>query len=89
MSTVGVRELRDKLSQYLSEVRNGKRIEVTSRGEVIALLIPAKRKRITKELLSLVEEGSASWAGGKPSGSPHPVENHGRPLSDLIAEDRR
>lgn len=89
MSTVGIRELRDKLSHYLSQVKEGKRIEVTSRGEVVAILMPAKRRQVTKELLALMEEGSASWAGGKPTGSSRPVKGHGRPLSELITEDRR
>ena len=89
MSSVGVRELRDKLSLYLTEVRKGKQIEITNRGEVIALLIPMKQNQASKEILALVEEGSAAWTGGKPTGAAQPVKGHGRPLSELIIEDRR
>ncbi|GAG36343.1 unnamed protein product [marine sediment metagenome] len=89
MPTVGIRELRDKLSLYLKQVREGKRIEVTHRGEVIALLIPAKQRRVDKALLALVEEGIAAWAGGKPRGASHPVKGRGRPLSEIISEERR
>ena len=89
MSSVGVRELRDKLSLYLTEVRKGKQIEITNRGEVIALLIPMKQNQASKEILALVEEGGAAWSGGKPTGASQPVKGHGRPLSELIIEDRR
>lgn len=89
ISTVGIRELRDKLSFYLRQVREGKQIEVTSRGEVIALLVPAKRGPVEKKLLALVEEGLASWNGGKPKGSARPVKGRGRPLSERILEERR
>ena len=89
MASVGIRELRDKLSLYLTQVREGKQIEITNRGEVIALLIPMKRKKVNKELLALVEEGTAAWTGGKPTGASQPVKGYGRPLSELIIEDRR
>lgn len=89
MSKVGIRELKNKLSLYLKRVERGERIEVTNRGEVIALLIPAKRQAVNAELLALVQEGAASWAGGKPLGSPRPVKGRGRPLSQIIVEDRR
>ena len=89
MPSVGIRELRDKLSLYLTQVKEGKQIEITNRGEVIALLSPVKRRNLDKELLLLLEEGTASWAGGKPKGSSHPVKGHGRQLSELVIEDRR
>jgi prevent-host-death family protein len=53
-TTIGIRELRNRLSLYLKRVEEGQRIEITNRGEVIAILIPAKGK-IDKELLALVE----------------------------------
>ena len=89
MPSVGIRELRDKLSLYLTQVKEGKQIEITNRGEVIALLVPMTRKKMHKELLALIEEGIASWAGGKPKGASRPVKGHGRLLSELIIEDRR
>jgi len=89
MSSVGIRELRDKLSLYLTQVKEGKQIEITNRGRIIALLIPMKRKKVNKELLALVEEGTAAWTGGKPTGASQPVKGYGRPLSELVVEDRR
>ncbi len=84
---VGIRELKNRLSFYLKRVEEGERIEVTNRGKVIALLIPTKA--IDKAVWSLVEEGLASWSGGKPCGASHPVRARGRQVSEFIVEDRR
>jgi prevent-host-death family protein len=89
MAAVGIRELRNKLSLYLKQVEQGTWIEVTNRGEVIALLIPARGRSLVEELLALMEEGSASWKGGKPQGAAKPVKGRGRPLAEIIVEDRR
>ena|SRR3984885_3414414 len=36
MKTVGIRELKNRLSEYLRQVRTGESVLVTDRGEVIA-----------------------------------------------------
>jgi antitoxin (DNA-binding transcriptional repressor) of toxin-antitoxin stability system len=38
MKTVGVRELKNRLSEYLRQIRSGESILVTDRGEVVAEL---------------------------------------------------
>jgi antitoxin (DNA-binding transcriptional repressor) of toxin-antitoxin stability system len=40
MKTVGVRELKNRLSEYLREVRAGESVLVTDRGEVVAEFSP-------------------------------------------------
>ncbi len=40
MQTVGVRDLKNKLSEYLRRVRLGERVLVTDRGEVVAEFLP-------------------------------------------------
>jgi len=40
MQTVGVRELKNRLSEYLRRVRLGERVLVTDRGEIVAELLP-------------------------------------------------
>jgi prevent-host-death family protein len=40
MKTVGVRDLKNKLSEYLRRVRLGESVLVTDRGEVVAQLLP-------------------------------------------------
>ncbi len=41
MSDINVTELRQNLPAYLDKVRRGQRIKVTSRGRVIAEIVPA------------------------------------------------
>jgi antitoxin (DNA-binding transcriptional repressor) of toxin-antitoxin stability system len=40
MKTVGIRDLKNRLSEYVREVRGGEEILVTDRGEVVAELRP-------------------------------------------------
>ncbi|MCL4442565.1 MAG: type II toxin-antitoxin system prevent-host-death family antitoxin [Actinobacteria bacterium] len=40
MQRVGVRELRQHASRYLAQVKSGESIEITERGELVALLTP-------------------------------------------------
>ena len=40
MKTVGLRELKNRLSEYVREVRSGEGVLVTDRGEVVAELVP-------------------------------------------------
>jgi len=41
---VGVRELKAKLSEYLSRVERGETLDVTSRGRRVARIVPAARE---------------------------------------------
>jgi prevent-host-death family protein len=40
MKSVGVRELKNRLSEYLREVRSGEAVLVTDRGDVVAEIVP-------------------------------------------------
>ena len=71
---VGVRELRQNLSVYLARVIAGERLEVTDRGNPVAMLIPIRPGATLVE--RLVAEGRAIPATrkpGTPAGLP-PVE---------------
>jgi prevent-host-death family protein len=41
MKSVGLRELKNRLSEYIREVRSGEGMLVTDRGEVVAELLPS------------------------------------------------
>jgi prevent-host-death family protein len=43
MKSVGLRELKNRLSEYVREVRSGEAMLVTDRGEVVAELTPPGR----------------------------------------------
>jgi len=89
MKTVGIKNLRNRLSYYLSKVRKGERILVTDRDQVIATIFPVERGEEDSKLLSLVKEGFASWRGGKPTGSHRPVKIEGKTVSEIVLEERR
>jgi antitoxin (DNA-binding transcriptional repressor) of toxin-antitoxin stability system len=61
MKAVGVRELKNRLSEYLRLVRNGEEILVTDRGEVVAeLRQPSPRVALPyPALLEVVRQGRA------------------------------
>jgi prevent-host-death family protein len=40
MRAVGLRELKNRLSEYVRDVRRGERVLVTDRGEVVAEIVP-------------------------------------------------
>lgn len=40
MKSVGLRELKNRLSEYVRQVRGGEEVLVTDRGEVVAALVP-------------------------------------------------
>ncbi len=82
----GVRELRDHLSRYLAEVRDGVEVTVTDHGRAVARLVPLEHPR---PLDRLIAEGLVT-----PAPEPKrrlvspPIEASGT-VSDLVAEQRR
>ena len=89
MISAGIRDLKNRLSYYLREVKKGEKILITERDQVIATILPVERGEEDSKLLSLVKEGFATWKGGKPTGSRRPVKIKGKAVSEIILEDRR
>ena len=44
MKRMGIRELKSQMSEVLRQVQEGEMVELTKHGEVIALLMPARRR---------------------------------------------
>ena len=89
MISAGIRDLKNRLSYYLRKVKKGEKFLITERDQVIATILPVERGEEDSRLLSLVKEGFATWKGGKPTGSRHPVKIRGKAVSDIVLEDRR
>jgi prevent-host-death family protein len=89
MKTAGIKDLKNRLSFYLGEVKKGEKILITDRNHVIATILPVERGEEDSKLLSLVKEGFASWRGGRPTGSQHPVKIEGKTVSEIVLEDRK
>jgi prevent-host-death family protein len=81
---VGVRELHDRLSEYLEKVEQGTDVIVTRRGKRIARLSRVEARR---PLEDLERQGLVRWPK-KPRKVPKPIKSQG-PVSDLVAEQRR
>jgi prevent-host-death family protein len=89
MATVGVRELKNRLSAFLRRAAEGERITITDRGRAVAVLVPADTKPEDEAIAAMVRDGLAQWGGGTPRGARKPVKVRGRPISETMLEDRR
>jgi prevent-host-death family protein len=85
---VGIRDLKNNLSKYLSEVKRGYTIVITEHGRPIGQIVP-KDLPLEEKLRQLAEAGLVAW-NGKPLEPMEPVaENSGdRQVSDLLIEMR-
>jgi prevent-host-death family protein len=90
MTRIGVRALKDNLSEYLRRAGEGERIVVTDRGEPLAALTPIEETDEMRWGWGLVRERLAGWSGGKPRGSAKaPVLKGKKATSEMVLEDRR
>jgi prevent-host-death family protein len=89
-AVVGVRELKTRLGRYLREVRRGRTIVVTDRGEPVAELRPITRSKskVGAEIERLVALGYLTRASSTPLGQFRPIRHKGRPFSEAIVETR-
>ena len=62
MQTVGVRDLKARLSHHLDRVRAGQRLVVTDHGRPVASLQPLEESAATDWIRPLVSSGRASWS---------------------------
>ncbi|MFQ5966709.1 MAG: type II toxin-antitoxin system Phd/YefM family antitoxin [Acidimicrobiia bacterium] len=71
MSSIGIRELRQRASEYLRRVQAGETIEVTDRGRPVALLSPIPDAPPLEQLRSA---GEVDEAGADIGDLPEPLE---------------
>ena len=74
MDSVGLRELKNNLSQYVRQVVAGSRLAVTDRGVVVAELVPARPLGASSRYDELVDRGII-----------RPAAETGDPISDFPA----
>ncbi|MEX2237293.1 MAG: type II toxin-antitoxin system prevent-host-death family antitoxin [Dehalococcoidia bacterium] len=86
MIRIGVRELRQRASEYLDQVAAGETVEITRRGRRIALIIPPPAGIVER----LKAEGRLTGGSGDLRDLPPPVprKRGQRPLSEVLAEMR-
>ena len=87
MAEVGIRELRDHLSQFIEQVKAGDEIVVTDRGRAVARLVPVNGER---PIDRLIREGRITPAKRPKQRLPKPIKTQtGSTVSDLLINDRR
>lgn len=94
MRTVGVRELKNRLSEYLRQVRAGEGVLVTDRGEVVAELNPPGQGVVDSSLppglLALARRGVLT-IGAPPAADVYPSMRRTRrrhSTAQLLNEER-
>ena len=87
-TTVGIRELKARLSHYLQQVKSGATLVITERGKPVGRIVPAQPS-LEKRMQELQEAGLVSWNGRK-FAPPEPVARTRGPktVADLLLEDR-
>jgi prevent-host-death family protein len=92
MISAGIKELKNNLSRYLSQVKKGEDILVTERGRAIARIIKEDSKDLhLREVLSpLIVKGLIKLPSQKLDREiSTPIKLPGKPVSDIVIEDRR
>ena len=91
--TVGIKELKNRLTQYLRRTKQGEEVIVTERGKPIALIQPiqAADKAVSLEarLARLAALGLVTLPGRKPLKRVRLAKVSGTSASKVILEDRR
>lgn len=94
METVGVKELKNRLTYYLKLTKEGSKIIVTDRGSPIAIIQSIDRRRgksgVEERLCSLAKRGMLRLPLKKGRLSPFKsVKAIGKPASEIMMEERR
>lgn len=94
MVTVGVRELKNRLTYYLKRTRGGERVVVTDRGTPVAILHEVSAIEIDappeERLAAAAGEGMVRLPvrGATLDLESAPLAHGGKPASRVIVEDR-
>ncbi len=88
MKRIGIRELRQRASDYIRLAERGESIEITDRGRPVAMLVPVPTGSTRARLIA---QGRLKVGGGDPLRVPPlPAAPPGEPtLSEVLEELRR
>jgi prevent-host-death family protein len=85
---VGVRDLKNRLSQYLRQVKAGQTVTITERGQPVGKIIPVTQS-LEEKLEAMVQAGLLQWSGKKLEPmEPVAAVRGDRTVADLLIEDR-
>lgn len=92
MPSVGIREFKARASHYVAMACGGEEVTITKWGRTMARLVgePRRHRPLRDQLAPLAAEGLVTLpALGRRRPLPKPVAVGGRPLSELVLEERR
>lgn len=88
VTTVGIRELKAQLSQYLRQVKSGETIIITEWGKPVGRIIPIETS-LNEKIKTLISTGFVNWNGEKLTAVKPPAKTKGnKTISQLLLEDR-
>ena len=86
--SVGIRELKSKLSECVREVKKGATIAVTEHGRRVARLVP-EAESLHERLETLKSAGTILWSGRRLAKAKPCVRSRGkRTVADIVVENR-
>ena len=87
--TVGVRELKARLSEYLRRVKQGETVIITEHGKPVGRLIP-QGQSLDERLGELQQAGLIRWSGKRLSPMKPVARLRGKKtIAEIIIQDRR
>jgi len=91
MQAVGIKELKNRLSEMLLVVKAGEDLVITERGRPIARIIPegSAHEDELRSLSALAARGLVRLPEDVSGEEPELVDVRGQPLSETVREGRR
>ena len=92
MLTAGIKEFKNRVSHYLSFVKNGQDVLISERGKVIARVIKEEPQKtsLRQVLHPLIMRGLVTFPIKELNKDiPDPIEVPGKPVSEMVIEGRR
>jgi prevent-host-death family protein len=87
-TTVGIRDLKARLSEYMRGVKNGQSIVITEHGKPVGRILPMETS-LEERVKVLQKAGLVAWNGEKlPRIKPVVVNSSGKLISDIVVELR-
>jgi prevent-host-death family protein len=86
---VGIRELKENLSKYMTKVKSGQTIIITDHGKPVGRIIP-EGQSLEERIEALRKAGVIAWSGKKLKRIKPPAVNRSDKLvSDIVIEMRK
>ncbi len=87
-TTVGIRDLKARLSHYVRQVKSGETVIITERGKPVGRIVPIE-KSLDEKMQELVDSGFMTWSGKKIKSSKPVARTKGdKTAAQLLLEDR-